>query len=172
MPRTKPFQAAITATVVATAGILAAAPTAPVSAESTQRPTVAVAPVKHLHTVESHPASGTFRCGSLRLTVNGGKEIETFDGDRRNGVTRVFISRISRHVTLRGSDGRTYRASSVVAQWDVLIAPDLNHPVRGQEVIIVDFRGGPDKSPGFLRERLTIRHSHERDVVTGPCDYA
>jgi hypothetical protein len=143
----------MTAAVLASAAALAAAPTAPVVAEATSHMTEkATSPPRHQHTVHSQPAAGKFRCGALRLTINTGTEIETFDGDLRHGVTRVFISRIWRHVTLAGSDGRTYRAFGATTQWDVLVAPDSNHPVRGQEVIIIDFRGGPLKSPGFLRE--------------------
>ena len=163
----------MSAGILASAAALAAAPTASVVAVANSHTTASASSrPQHLHTVHRQPAAGKFRCGTLRLTINGGTETETFDGDLRHGVTRVFKSRIWRHVTLAGSDGRTYRAFGVTSEWDVLIAPDSNHPVRGQEVIVADFRGGPDKSPGFLRERLTIRHGHETDVVTGPCDFA
>jgi hypothetical protein len=169
----KPSRMSRIAGILASAVALAAAPTASVvAAANSHVPGRHSSPPQHQHALHSQPATGKFRCGTLRLAINGGREIETFDGDLRHGITRVFISRIWRHVTLAGSDGRTYRASGVTSQWDVLIAPDSNHPVRGQEVIVVDFRGGPDKSPGFLRERLTIRNSHETDVVTGPCNFA
>ena len=96
---------------------------------------------------------------------------ETNDGDLRAGVARVFISRTYRGVRLRGTDGRTYRASAVTAAWFVLHAPDFETPVHGLEVINVMFRGGPDKSPGWLRERISWVDKHETDTVQGPCTF-
>ena len=39
-------------------------------------------------------------------------------------------------------------------------------------MIQVVFRGGPDKSPGYLRENIRIIDGNETDVVSGPCDFA
>src|SRR4029077_12038018 len=99
-------------------------------------------------------------------------ETEATDADLRNGVAHLSISRILRHLKLRGSDGRTYRASGVAAAWFVLRAPDFDLPVHGLEVIQLMFRGGPDKSPGWLREQIRWVHKKTTDVVTGPCDFA
>ena len=85
-------------------------------------------PTRHEHTVRTYPARGKFRCGDLVLTVNGGTETETSDGDLRNGVAHVSISRIGRQVTLAGSDGRTYRAAGFTLGWFVLEAPHFNKP--------------------------------------------
>ena len=64
------------------------------------------------HTSTTHGVKGAkFLCGDLTLRVTKGKEIEVQDGLLRNGVARVAIHRELRHVTLAGSDGRTYRAS-------------------------------------------------------------
>ena len=155
------------------AGIVTAA-TAPSAAGGSSpawSPGSGPSPIRHEHTVDTHPLEATFHCGDLRLRVTGGTETETFDGDLREGVARVSISRIWRRVTLAGSDGRTYRASAATVAWFVLKAPDFEHPVRGLEVVQVFFRGGPQKSPGYIRETIRIKHGHETDVVSGPCDF-
>jgi len=162
----------VAASAAPTVGALAPSASEPAAQVSAVAKPSAAAPPQHEHSERTYPAQGRFVCGSLRLTVIAGTETETFDGDLRRGVARVSISRIGNHVRLRGSDGRTYRAASVVIAWDVLRAPDFDNPVRGLEVIQVVFRGGPRKSPGYLREKITFRHGHERDVVYGPCDYA
>ena len=128
--------------------------------------------VRHEHTVRTEPLRGdTYICGDLTLRVTRGTMTETNDGDLRAGVARVFISRTYRGVRLRGTDGRTYRASAVTAAWFVLHAPDFETPVHGLEVINVMFRGGPDKSPGWLRERISWVDKHETDTVQGPCTF-
>jgi hypothetical protein len=171
----RPLQAITSAAVLAMVG--AGAPAAPAATmlpgtgpEPTAQ-TVSARP-RHVHHVTRHRVAGErFRCGHLLLTATAGTEVETTDGDRRNGVVRFFLSRVSKGLTLSGSDGRTYRASSVVLQWDVLIPPNVKRPVRGREFIQVVFRGGPAASPGYLHERLVIRDGHKTDTVSGPCDY-
>ncbi|MEO5852452.1 MAG: hypothetical protein ABIQ15_08055 [Nocardioides sp.] len=154
--------------VIASLAAVAALAATPGAAASVVRES---APPRHEYRVDTRPATGTFHCGDLRLKVTGGTETETTEGDLRNGIWRVAISRAFHHLTLAGSDGRTYRAFSVTAAWFVLDAPDFEHPRTGREMIVVVFRGGPDKSPGYLRENLVIRNGHETDTVTGPCDF-
>jgi len=127
---------------------------------------------RHQHSIRTYRARGTYTCGDLRLRVTGGRETEETDGDLRNGIVHVSTSRVDRHLVLAGSDGRTYRASSVVVAWDILHAPDFKHPTTGLEVIQVVFRGGPTNSPGWLREKIRFVNGHETDVVHGPCHYA
>jgi hypothetical protein len=124
------------------------------------------------HTSTTHGVKGTkFQCGDLVLRVTKGKEIETQDGLLRNGVARLSIRREWRHVSLAGSNGRTYRASGVTAAWFVLKSPDFEHPVSGLEVIQLFFHRGPSHSPGWLREKIKITRGHESDVVSGPCNF-
>ena len=118
------------------------------------------------------PGQVQVRLRDLALRVTRGTETDTTDADLRNGVVHLSISRTSPHLMLRGSDGRTYRASVVTATWFVLRAPDFDKPVHGLEVIQVMFRGGPDKSPGWLREQIRWVRNKDSDVVTGPCDFA
>ena len=128
--------------------------------------------IQHEHTVRTEPVKGdTFVCGDLTLRVTRGTMTETNDADLRAGVARVFISRSYRGVRLHGTDGRTYRASAITAGWFVMRAPDFETPVRGLEVINVMFRGGPEKSPGWLRERISWVDKHETDSVQGPCTF-
>ncbi|HET6627967.1 MAG TPA: hypothetical protein VFG63_16370 [Nocardioidaceae bacterium] len=124
------------------------------------------------HTVTTSPAEGRFLCGELLLTVTGGTQTEIIDGRLKNGVAIVRIQRRYDGVTMAGSDGLVYRATAHVNSHFVLIAPDLDNPVRGDEVIHVSFLGGPQGSPGHLNEHLRIRDGVETDQVTGPCDYA
>lgn len=130
------------------------------------------APDKFEHTVSNNAAQGRFRCGDLVLTVVAGREIETQDGFLQAGVAHVFINRVWRRVKLSGSDGQTYRSSGVVSAWFVLKAPNFNRPVRGDETIIVVFRSAANRSPGYLKEHISIRNSKEKEVVSGPCVYA
>lgn len=157
------------AAVSADAGVVGS--TAPADGGAPHTTAGAAAP-RHEHSIRSSRAEGRFTCGDLTLRVTDGRETEETDADLRHGVAHVSISRVSRRVVLAGSDGRTYRASSVVAAWFVLRAPDLEHPVSGLEVIQVMFRGGPRKSPGWLRETIRTVDGHETDVVSGPCDFA
>jgi len=53
----------------------------------------------------------------------------------------------------------------------VLRTPDFETPVHGLEVSQLMFRGGPDKSPGWLRERITWVDKHETEGVRGPCTF-
>jgi hypothetical protein len=129
-------------------------------------------PTQHQHTVVTESVRGdTYVCGDLTLRATGGRMTETNDADLRNGVVRISISRIYRGVRFHGSDGRTYRASGVTAAWFVLHAPDFETPVRGLEISQVMFRGGPDKSPGWLREQIKWVDKHETESVHGPCDF-
>lgn len=129
-------------------------------------------PVQHEFTMKTQSLRGdTFVCGDLTLRVTHGSMTETNDADLRAAVARLYISRIWHRVRLHGSDGRTYRASGVTAAWFVLRAPDFETPVHGLEVNQVMFRGGPDKSPGWIRERLTWIDKHETDHVRGPCTF-
>jgi len=129
-------------------------------------------PTQHEHTVETQPLRGdTFVCGDLTLRATKGRMTETNDADLRNGVVRISISRIWRRARFHGSDGRTYRASGVTAAWFVLHAPDFETPVRGLEISQVMFRGGPDKSPGWLREQIKWADKQETEKVQGPCDF-
>lgn len=130
------------------------------------------APPQHEFDTKTHKVRGTFTCGELTLEIFQGTETETTDGDLRDGIARISISRTWRNVKLHGSDGRIYRAMGVTVAWFVFHAPDLEHPVTGLEVVQVVFRGGPDKSPGWLREKINIRNGHETDIVDGPCDFA
>lgn len=130
------------------------------------------APDEFEHTVSNHAAQGRFRCGDLVLTVVAGREIETQDGFLQAGVAHVFINRVWRRVKLSGSDGQTYRSSGVVSAWFVLKSPNFNRPIRGDETIIVVFRSAANRSPGYLKEHISIRNSKEKEVVSGPCDYA
>lgn len=129
--------------------------------------------LKHQHTVATESIRGlTFVCGNLTLRVTRGELTETTDADMRNGVTRISISRIGPEARLRGSDGRTYRASGATVAWFVLQAPDFDTPLHGLEVTQIMFRGGPDKSPGWLRERIKWTDKQESESVHGPCDFA
>jgi hypothetical protein len=129
-------------------------------------------PPEREHTVTTSPAEGRFRCGDLLLTTTAGTQTETIDGMLTNGVAHVRIQRRYDDVKLSGSDGRTYRAVAHVDAHFVLVAPDFDNPVRGDEVIHVTFLGGPQGSPGYLNEQLRIRDGVETDQVTGTCDYA
>jgi len=124
------------------------------------------------HTVTTSPAEGRFRCGELLLTATAGIQTEIIDGSFKNGVVNVRIQRRYDGVTMAGSDGRVYRATAHVNAHFVLIAPDFDNPVRGDEIIHVSFLGGPQGSPGYLNEHLRIRDGVETDQVTGPCNYA
>jgi hypothetical protein len=124
------------------------------------------------HTVTTSPTEGRFRCGGLLLTVTSGTETETVDGRLHRGVAHVWIRRSYDGVTMAGSDGRVYRAFARVNAHFVLLEPDFDYPVRGDEVIHVTFLGGPHGSPGYLNEHLRIRDGVETDEVDGPCDYA
>ena len=130
-----------------------------------------IPPDRFEHTVTNVAARGGFQCGDLKLTIVSGREIEIRDGTLRDGIAHAFINRVWRRVKLAGSDGDTYRATGVTTSWFVLKAPDFAHPVRGEENITIVFRSAADKSPGYLQEHISIRHSRERDVVTGPCDF-
>jgi hypothetical protein len=129
-------------------------------------------PPERDHAVTTTPAEGRFRCGELLLTATAGTQIENIDGRFKNGVATVRIQRRYDGVTLAGSDGRVYRATADVNSHFVLIAPDFDNPVRGDEIIHVSFLGGPQGSPGYLNEHLRIRDGVETDQVTGPCEYA
>jgi hypothetical protein len=157
-----------------TAAVAALVATPAVVARASAPEASAVAPkVQHQHTVTTVPLKGSaFHCGHLRLAVMRGTETETTDADLRRGVVHVAVSRIWRHVELTGSDGRTYRAAASTIAWDVLLAPDFDNPVRGLEVVQVYFRGGPKKSPGYIREKITFKRGQESDNVYGPCDFA
>ena len=129
-------------------------------------------PTQHEHTVVTESVRGdTYVCGDLTLRATRGRMTETNDADLRNGVARISISRIYHGVRFHGSDGRTYRASGVTAAWFVLHAPDFETPVHGLEISQVMFRGGPDKSPGWLREQIKWVDKHETEKVQGPCDF-
>ena len=129
------------------------------------------APPESEHTVTTSPAEGRFRCDGLLLTVIAGIQTEIIDGRFKNGVVNVRIQRRYDGVTMAGSDGRVYRATAHVDSHFVLIAPDFDNPVRGDEIIHVNFLGGPQGSAGYLHEHLRIRGGVETDQVTGPCDY-
>jgi hypothetical protein len=43
--------------------------------------------------------------------------------------------------------------------------------VHGLEVNQAMFRGGPDKSPGWLRERIAWSHSQETNSLQVPCTF-
>jgi hypothetical protein len=129
-------------------------------------------PPEQQHITTTSPAEGRFDCGGLLLTTTAGTETETIDGHVKNGVAHVWIQRRYDGVTLTGSDGNAYRATAQVNAHFVLVAPDFDNPVRGEEVIHVTFIGGPQGSPGYLNEHLRIRDGVETDEVTGPCSYA
>jgi hypothetical protein len=129
-------------------------------------------PPEREHTVTTSPVGGRFRCGDLLLTTTAGTETETIDGRFKNGVAEVWIQRRYDGVTLAGSDGLVYRATAQVTAHFVLVAPDFDNPVRGEEIIHVSFFGGPQGTPGYLNEHLRIRDGVETDQVSGPCDYA
>jgi len=159
--------------IAAAVGTIALSAAGPSVAQSiTARDSAQRDRVVHQFTVETEPLRGaTFACGKLTLRAIHGTEIETTEGDLRNGVAHVFISRVWRRVELRGSDGLTYRASGVTAAWFVLHAPDFDTPVHGLEVNQAMFRGGPRKSPGWLRERIKWTDRHATDHVNGPCRF-
>jgi hypothetical protein len=159
--RTRP--AGLVATAIALSGLLVVG----------SPPGSAIAdPPERDHTVTTSPAEGRFRCGELLLTATAGTQTEIIDGRFKNGVANVRIQRRYDGVTMAGSDGRVYRATAHVNSHFVLIAPDFDNPVRGDEIIHVSFLGGPQGSPGYLNEHLRIRGGVETDQVTGPCDYA
>lgn len=137
-------------------------PAGPATAEPPQRD----------HSVRTSSAEGRFRCGDLLLTVTDGTETETVDSRFKDGVADVWIERRYDGVVLSGSDGYSYRAIAHVSSHFVLVEPDFDNPVRGDELIHVSFLGGPQGSPGHLDEHLRIRDGVESDEVTGPCDYA
>lgn len=154
--------AGLAATAIALSGLLLVSPAGSAIADPPERD----------HTLTTSPAEGRFRCGELLLTATAGTQIEIIDGRFKNGVANVRIQRRYDGVTLAGSDGRVYRATAHVNSHFVLIAPDFDNPVRGDEIIHVSFLGGPQGSPGYLNEHLRIRDGVETDQVTGPCDYA
>jgi hypothetical protein len=159
--------AALTTLSLAAAGPSVARPAGPAGVAHTNDD-----PVQHEYTVETESLRGdTYVCGDLTLRVTRGWMTETNDADLRAGVARISISRLFRGVRLHGSDGRTYRASGVTAAWFVLRAPDFETPTHGLEVSQVMFRGGPDKSPGWLRERIAWVDKHETEGVRGPCTF-
>ena len=164
----KAFVAAICGAVVAL--MTPAAAVAPIDADNTSR--AAAAEDQFEHRVTNVAAQGRFRCGDLILEVVAGREIETQDGFLHDGVAHVFINRVWRRIKLSGSDGETYRSSGVASAWFVLKAPHFNRPVRGDETIVAVFRSGANKSPGYVKEHISIRDSKEKEVVSGPCDYA
>ena len=154
--------AGLAATAIALSGLLVAAPADSASADPPERE----------HTVTTSPAEGQFRCGELLLTTTAGTQTEIIDGSFKNGVANVWIRRRYDDVAVAGSDGRVYRATAQVNSHFVLIAPDFDNPVRGDEIIHVSFLGGPQGSPGYLNEHLQIRDGVETDQVSGPCGYA
>jgi hypothetical protein len=166
--RPKSFAVAALITLsLAAAGPSIARPASPGDADHTNDD-----PVQHEYTVKTLSLRGdTFVCGDLTLRVTHGWMTETNDADLRAGVARISTSRIARGVRLHGSDGRTYRASGVTAAWFVLRAPDFETPTHGLEISQVMFRGGPDKSPGWLRERIAWVDQHETETVKGPCTF-
>jgi hypothetical protein len=166
--------AGVTAAVFAVPALAAAAHPSTPTAQPTGTASVHRAEEpQHEYTVETESLrGGTFACGDLTLRVTRGTSTQTTDADARNGVARISISRVAHDVRLRGSDGRTYRASAFTVAWFVLRAPDFDTPVHGLEVSQVMFRGGPDKSPGWLRERIEWSHEQETESVRGPCDFA
>ena len=129
-------------------------------------------PPERDHVVTTSPVEGRFRCGELLLTAIAGTQTEIIDGRFHNGVVHVRIQRRYDGVVMAGSDGGVYRATAHVNAHFVLVAPDFDNPVRGDEIIHVSFLGGPQGSPGYLNEHLGIRDGVETDQVTGPCDYA
>ena len=156
--------ACLAATAIALSGLLVVgAPAGSATADPPER--------DHTVTINSS-LEGRFRCGELLLTVTAGTETETIDSTFKNGVAHFWIERRYDGVTLAGSDGRIYTATAHVNSHFVLIAPDFDNPVRGDEIIHVTFHGGPQGSPGYLNEHLRIRDGAESDEVTGPCDYA
>jgi len=129
-------------------------------------------PTQHEYSVVTESVRGdTYVCGDLTLRATRGRMTETTDADLRDGVAHISISRIYHDVRFHGSDGRTYQASGVTAAWFVLHAPDFETPVHGLEISQVMFRGGPDKSPGWLREQIKWVDKHETEKVQGPCDF-
>ena len=155
--------ACLGATAIALSGLLVVgAPAGSATADPPERD----------HTVTTSPIEGRFRCGELLLTATAGTETETIDSTFKNGVAHIWIERRYDGVTLAGSDGRVYSATAHVNSHFVLIAPDFDNPVRGDEIIHVTFHGGPQGSPGYLNEHLRIRDGVVSDEVTGPCDYA
>ncbi len=129
-------------------------------------------PPERDHSVTTSPAEGRFRCGDLLLIVTAGTQTELIDSRFKGGVANVRIQRSYDGVTLSGSDGKVYRATAHVNARFVLVAPDFDNPVRGDEIIHVSLLGGPQGSPGYLNEHLRIRGGVETDQVTGSCDYA
>lgn len=150
------------ATVIALSGLVVGAPAGSAVADPPERD----------HTVTTSPAEGRFQCGELLLSVTAGTETEIFDGSFKSGVVHVWIQRRYEGVTMAGSDGLVYRATAHVNSHFVLVAPDFDNPVRGDEIIHVSFLGGPQGSPGYLNEHLRIRDGVETDEVTGSCNYA
>jgi hypothetical protein len=129
-------------------------------------------PPERDHTVTTSPFEGRFQCAGVLLTVTAGTETEIFDSTFKDGVVHVWIQRRYEGVTLAGSDGLGYRAIAHVNAHFVLVAPDFDNPVRGDELIHLTILGGPQGSPGYLNEHLRIRDGVETDEVTGPCNFA
>ena len=171
-PPTGPVKKILVAATCGAVTVLAIAPLASSAPANSTGDASAAAQDEFEHKVSRRAAEGRFQCGDLTLTIVAGREIETQDGTLHAGVAHVFINRVFRHVKLTGSDGDTYRATGVSSAWFVLNAPDFNHPVRGDENNTVVFRSAAHSSPGYLRERLWIRHGKEKAVVRGPCDFA
>lgn len=130
----------------------------------------AAEPAQHDRSVATRPFSLSLQCGDLDLVVDSGTETERVDTVQHGDVVTVRIKRSYAGVTLAGSDGVEYRAVASVHARFVLVAPDLDNPVRGREVVELTVIG-PHGSPGRLREVLTIAHGQEQDLVTGGCDY-
>jgi hypothetical protein len=125
-------------------------------------------PPERDHTVTTSPAEGRFRCGELLLTTTAGTQTEIIDSRFKNGVANVRIQGDYDGVTMAGSDGLVYRATAHVNAHFVLIAPDFDNPVRGDEIIHVSFVGGPQGSPGYLNEHLRIRGGWRPTRSPGP----
>lgn len=171
--RTRRITVASAALVLATSPAVAlASPPGSVQARAQGEPHV-----RHVHTVDTIPAVGKFRCGHLRLEVTHGTQTEVFDGLRTRGVTFIQIHRRLDHVKLIGSDGRVYRITGltrelVTRERVVLVEPDDDNPVWATEIIELRFHNRHVGSPGYLREVIKTRDGVETVVVTGPCDFA
>ncbi len=123
-----------------------------------------------LHSSETYPFDeGSFVCGPLVLTADGGSYDESINAVVVRGLIHYNVVRTYHDLTFSGSDGGAYRATAS-AHETVLIAFDTGEPISSREVEEITF-SGPAGSPGYLHEVITLSQGVKTTVDTGPCQF-
>jgi hypothetical protein len=123
-----------------------------------------------LHSTQTYPfGDGTYLCGELVLTAEGGSYVENIDAVVVGGIVHYNVVRTYHDLTFSGSDGAEYRASAS-AHETILITFDTGEPISSREVEELTFFG-PAGSPGYLHEVITLSHGVETTLDTGPCQF-